>query len=54
MCGLPRAKPTELSDRIKAVREFRLMLAAHLRDCEHEPGEEGRAAQRTVMTVKRA
>lgn len=45
---------TELDARLKAMRDFRRVLAAHLAECERELEEHGRAAQcPVVVKIKR-
>jgi DNA-binding transcriptional MerR regulator len=51
---LLRVKLIEPDERLKAMRDFRRTLAAHLKECEHELSEKGRAAQVTVVTIGRA
>lgn len=51
---LLQVKLAELDERIKAMRNFRRTLAEHLKECEHELSEKGRAAQCPVVTIKRA
>ncbi|MBA3355714.1 MAG: MerR family transcriptional regulator [Pyrinomonadaceae bacterium] len=47
-------KLTEMDKRMKAMRAFRRMLAAHLEECERELGAHGQAAQCPVVTIKHA
>lgn len=51
---LLKEKLAEMDKRMKAMRVFRRMLAAHLEECERELGEHGQAAQCPVVTIKHA
>lgn len=57
-CGrvrdLLRAKLGELDERMESMRKFRRVLARHLKDCEHELQEHGKAACCPVVAVTKS
>ncbi len=48
---LLKEKLAEMDKRLKAMRTFRRMLAAHLEECEQELGDHGQAARCPVVRI---